>query len=73
MTEAEIIQYSFLYTISNTPLQHSVENAYQNHCDAMVAAEAQKREEIERLLVAQRSIVMSSRERINTLEGTGND
>lgn len=38
----------------------------------MVAAEAQKKEELERLLVAQKSIVVSSRERINVLEGTGN-
>ena len=49
-----------------------MELAYQNHCEAMVAAEAQKNEEIERLLVAQKSIVVSSRERISALEAAGN-
>ena len=52
-------------------VQNRVEHAYQNHCDVMVAAETQKKEEIERLLVAQKSIVISSRDRIVELERTG--
>ena len=53
-------------------VHNRVEHAYQNHCDVMVAAETQKKEEIERLLVAQKSIVISSRDRIVELERTGN-
>ena len=48
-----------------------MELVYQNHCEAMIATEAQKNEELERLLVAQKSIVVSSRERIRALEGEG--
>ena len=52
-------------------VHHRVEHSYQNLCDVMVAAEKKEKEEIERLLVAHKSIVISSRDRIVELERTG--